>query len=174
MYLLRPDIVKQHQLKPTFCALGSTADHRLLDMLASLADDTGDHDDDPDTPVLSQVAAQISHLEEQDSILSQMPSAPGSSGGNVEGDKNEDEEEEETLEMSQKVWEGIDDEAESKIEEFPERYNLPLITIFCFQLFIVIVHSHIHNCLALCMSIKLMNSQACSQVLHIPITRNMV
>ena len=71
---------------------GAVEDRSLVDILASLAEES-------DTPPSSQVAAatQVTALEEQDSILSQV-SQPRDR-------EVEEREAEEVLEMSQRIWE---------------------------------------------------------------------
>ena len=85
----------------------SVEDKSLVDILASLAEES-------DTPPSSQVAVvtQVTALEEQDSILSQV-SQPR--------DRDvEEREAEEVLEMSQRIW---DEDMTLPSQEQKERYS---------------------------------------------------
>ena len=85
----------------------SVEDKSLVDILASLAEES-------DTPPSSQVAAvtQVTALEEQDSILSQV---------SVPRDRDvEEREAEEVLEMSQRIW---DEDMVLPSQEQKQRYT---------------------------------------------------
>ena len=89
----------------------SVEDKSLVDILASLAEES-------DTPPSSQVAAvtQVTALEEQDSILSQV-SAPR--------DRDvEEREAEEVLEMSQRIW---DEDMVLPSQEPKQRYTYMIL-----------------------------------------------
>ena len=73
----------------------TTQDVALVELLASLA-----NTDSPAASQSQQVLSELSKLEEQDSVLSQLTPSP----------QGQQEDKEETLEMSQRIWDQDSDQ----------------------------------------------------------------